>query len=46
MITLLDFISLKFNQIKDDLKLTLNDSTGVFDYVLVDKDEHIKGYLK
>tara|TARA_B100000497_G_C7635654_1_gene382086 strand:- start:192 stop:863 length:672 start_codon:yes stop_codon:yes gene_type:complete len=34
----------KFNRIKDDLKLTLNDSTGVFDYVLVDKDEHIRAH--
>ena len=34
----------EFSTLKNYLKLTLNDSTNLYDYVLVDKDEHIRAY--
>jgi hypothetical protein len=34
----------EFNKIKKDLRLFLNDSTQMYDYVLVDKDEHIRAH--
>lgn len=34
----------EFIKIKDYLKLSLNDSTLMYDYVLVDKDEHIRAH--
>lgn len=34
----------EFVKIKKTLKLSLNDSTQMYDYVLVDKDEHIRAH--
>ncbi|MFL2581702.1 MAG: hypothetical protein ACJ0QJ_00915 [Flavobacteriales bacterium] len=34
----------EFEKIKNSLKLELNDSTQMYDYVLVDKDEHIRAH--
>jgi len=34
----------EFQKIKTDLKLELNDSTNLYDYVLIDKDEHIRAF--
>ena len=34
----------KFEKIRKHLKLSLNDSTQMYDYVLVDKDEHIRAH--
>ncbi len=34
----------QFSEIKNNLKLSLNDSTNIYDYVLVDKEEHIRAY--
>ena len=34
----------KFEKIRDNLKLSLNDSTQMYDYVLIDKDEHIRAH--
>ena len=34
----------EFEKIKQNLKLSLNDSTQMYDYVLVDKDEHIRAH--
>ena len=31
-------------EVKNNLKLKLNDSTQMYDYVLVDKDEHIRAH--
>lgn len=36
--------SAEFQLLKSNLKLSLNDSTGLYDYVLIDKDEHIRAY--
>ncbi len=34
----------EFEKIKSYLKLSINDSTKLYDYVLIDKDEHIRAY--
>lgn len=34
----------EFERIKTDLKLSINDSTNLYDYVMIDKDEHIRAY--
>ncbi|MBL56446.1 MAG: hypothetical protein CMP61_04580 [Flavobacteriales bacterium] len=34
----------EFEKIKASLKLELNDSTNLYDYVMIDKDEHIRAY--
>lgn len=34
----------EFKILKNNLKLELNDSTNLYDYVLIDKDEHIRAF--
>ena len=34
----------EFETIKSHLKLSINDSTNLYDYVMIDKDEHIRAY--
>lgn len=34
----------EFERIKTELKLSINDSTNLYDYVMIDKDEHIRAY--
>ncbi len=34
----------EFADLKNNLKVSLSDSTGLYDYVLIDKDEHIRAF--